>query len=117
MKNNPERLVKSVREGDMRALARVISLIEDETSVAKDCIELLFPHTGHAHVIGVTGAPGAGKSTIVDLLAMHIVKMDAKVAVLAIDPTSPFSGGALLGDRIRMSSSSAESNVWLRRES
>jgi LAO/AO transport system kinase len=114
MSVNYEKLVSELKRGNHRSLARVISLIEDRSPIAGECIKLLFPDTGKAHIIGVTGAPGAGKSTLVDQLVLEIRKTDKKVAILAIDPSSPFSGGALLGDRIRMANSSSDSSVFIR---
>lgn len=95
-------LITRVRNRDERALARVISIIEDGGPHAGQCVEELFPFTGHGYIVGVTGAPGAGKSTLVDQLVANLAGAGKRVAVLAVDPSSPFTGGALLGDRIRM---------------
>ncbi len=114
MKNDPATLVQALRVGDARALARVISLIEDEASIAAKCVELIFPFTGVSQVIGVTGAPGAGKSTLVNELVNHLVGVGKRVAVVAVDPSSPFSGGAVLGDRIRMAQASERDGVFIR---
>lgn len=114
MIHDPHILVQKLLQGDLRALSRVISLIEDGSNGSKQCIELLYPHTGKASIIGVTGSPGAGKSTLVDRLAKELIVQGKRVAVLAVDPSSPFSGGAILGDRIRMTHSLALSQVFIR---
>ncbi len=114
MANNPEQLIKSLLEGSVSALARVLSLIEDGGSRGQQCLKLLYPHTGNIKVIGVTGSPGAGKSTLVNGLAEELVKGGKRVAILAIDPSSPYSGGAILGDRIRMSSAASDSGIFIR---
>lgn len=113
-KKSEKSLVDQVREGKVRALARLISLIEDEHPEVESYIEQLFPHTGNAYVLGVTGSPGAGKSTLVDALAVGFADAGKKVAVLAIDPSSPFTGGALLGDRIRMGLAEARPEIYIR---
>lgn len=109
-----EEIVPALRSGDVRALARAISLVEDEDPRARRIIELLFPHTGRGYVIGVTGSPGAGKSTLVDQLVRKLTAEGKRVGVIAVDPTSPFSGGALLGDRIRMSVAAELPSVFIR---
>src|ERR1700752_4237444 len=91
-----------VLEGDVRAISRAITAIENHQPEAEALLRLLFPHTGKAYLTGVTGAPGTGKSTLADRLAAHYRKQQEKVGVIAVDPTSPYSGGAILGDRIRM---------------
>ncbi len=111
--------VQSVLQGDRLALSRLLTQIENDTPEGQEVLGKLFSHTGQAHLIGVTGAPGTGKSSLVNKLAYHYrhpkdgVK-PTKVAVVAIDPSSPFSGGALLGDRIRMSSLSGDRDVFIR---
>jgi len=95
-------LVERICAGDVRALARAISLVENDSPLAAELLGACFPHSGRALRIGVTGSPGAGKSTIVDKLARHYRANDVSIGVIAVDPTSPFTGGAILGDRIRM---------------
>jgi len=114
MANNPEQLVKSLLDGSMPALARVLSLIEEGGERGQACLRLLYPSTGNIRVTGVTGSPGAGKSTLVNGLAEELVAQGSKVAILAVDPSSPFSGGAILGDRIRMSSAATNSGIFIR---
>ena len=110
--SSPTLLAERVTKGDRRALARVISLIENGKGEAH--LSELYPHTGNAHIIGITGAPGVGKSTLVGSLSRELVSRGKKVAVLAIDPSSPYSGGALLGDRIRMTKACLEAGVYIR---
>ena len=100
--------------GDLRALARAISLIEDDSPAARGLLSACFPHTGKALRLGITGAPGAGKSTLVDQIARAFREQQHRVGILAVDPTSPFSGGALLGDRIRMERHHADTGVYAR---
>ncbi len=107
-------LIKRVVDGDFRAVARLISLVESNAPVAAKYISELFPHRGRCFTIGVTGAPGSGKSTLVDILAGEYRSNGKKVGIIAVDPTSPFSGGAILGDRIRMQSRSADTGTFIR---
>ena len=107
-------LVQGVLSRDARAIARVISLLEDGVAVGRAIQAQLFPRTGNAHVVGITGAPGAGKSTLVDQLAEEAKRKSRRVAILAIDPSSPFSGGAVLGDRVRMVKASEDPNIFIR---
>ncbi len=107
-------LITGALAGDRLALARCISHVENETETAQEILRTLFAHTGHAHVIGVTGAPGTGKSTLVNALVHDYRRAGLTVAVVAIDPTSPFTGGAILGDRVRMRSLSGDSGVFIR---
>jgi LAO/AO transport system kinase len=107
-------LAERVLAGDARAIARAISLIEDDVPAAADLVRRVFAHTGRAHLVGVTGAPGAGKSTIVDRMTSAIRQSGQTVGVVAVDPTSPFSGGALLGDRVRMQAHAGDPGVFIR---
>jgi LAO/AO transport system kinase len=107
-------LADKVLNGDIAAAARLISLIEDGAAEAFTELEKLYPRTGRAHVVGVTGAPGVGKSTLVDCLIGHFRGQDRKIGVIAIDPTSAVTGGALLGDRVRMQRHSADPAVFIR---
>lgn len=98
----------------MRAMARAISLIEDESPAAADLVRAIFPRTGGAYLIGVTGPPGAGKSTLVDRLTAETRTAGETLGVIAVDPTSPFTGGAILGDRVRMQAHAADPDVFIR---
>ena len=100
--------------GDRRACARLISMLENNDLEAVNIIKELYKHSGNAYVIGVTGAPGSGKSTLTDKLAKEFRKRGKKIGILAIDPTSPFTGGAILGDRIRMNDLTLDKNVFIR---
>jgi len=102
------------RNGDIRALARLLSLVEDESPRVRSVIKDLLPGTGGARVIGLTGAPGAGKSTVTGALLSAFRQAGRRVAVLAVDPSSPFTGGALLGDRIRMQEHATDEGVYIR---
>jgi LAO/AO transport system kinase len=106
--------VDRIRTGDVRALARAISTIEDNRQESRELLKALFNFTGRARVIGLTGAPGAGKSTLVDQLAREYRKQERTVGILAVDPTSPYTGGAILGDRIRMQSHHADPGIYIR---
>ncbi len=105
---------EKILAGDIRAISRAISAIEDERPEAESLLRELFPHTGRSIVIGVTGAPGTGKSTLVDRLAARFRRSGQTVGIIAIDPTSPFSGGAILGDRIRMQGHAADPGIFIR---
>jgi GTPase len=103
-----------VLEGDPRALARAISLIEDEAPEGAELVRRIFAQTGRAYLIGITGAPGSGKSTLVDRLTAEIRAKSQTVGIVAVDPTSPFSGGAILGDRVRMQAHAGDAGVFIR---
>lgn len=111
---NVVNLIERFRQGDVRALARLISLLENEDPGAAGIMEELYPLTGRAYVVGLTGAPGAGKSSLVDRLTALLRKRGETVGIIAVDPTSPFSGGALLGDRIRMQDHATDRGVFIR---
>ncbi len=108
--------VRKILKGEPRALARAVSLVEDHPWEAEtvQLLRQLFPHTGKGFIIGVTGSPGTGKSTLVDQLASRYRRQGLKVGIIAVDPTSPFSGGAVLGDRIRMQSLTLDPGVFIR---
>ena len=103
-----------VLQGDVRAISRAISAIENHTPEAEQLLQQLFPHTGRAYLTGITGAPGTGKSTLVDRLAAVYRKQEQRVGVVAVDPTSPYSGGAILGDRIRMQGHASDTGIFIR---
>jgi LAO/AO transport system kinase len=109
-----EALVARARGGDQRAVARLISLVEDASPLLREVAERLAPHTGSAEVIGITGAPGVGKSTSTSALVTVLRQAGRRVGVLAVDPSSPFSGGALLGDRVRMQEHATDAGVYIR---
>src|SRR5260221_10902993 len=111
---DPERLVVTARDGDPRALARLVSLVENGSPQLREVMKLIAPLTGRARVIGLTGAPGVGKSTITGALVRAYRMQGLRVGVLAVDPTSPFTGGALLGDRVRMQDHATDSGVFIR---
>lgn len=109
-----QRLLQSMWKGDTRALAKLISFVENREESVLEIMAEVYPKTGRAQVIGVTGPPGAGKSTLVDRLTMQARRGERKVGILAVDPSSPFSGGAILGDRIRMQRHSEDAGVFIR---
>ena len=109
-----ESLVARLRGGEIRALARAISLVENDAAAAAAVLSGCFPYTGNALRIGLTGAPGSGKSTLVDQLARQYRAQEHTVGIVAVDPTSPFTGGAILGDRIRMQSHHADAGLYIR---
>jgi len=106
--------MEQVRAGDPRALARAISMVENRSADSSELLKNLFPQTGHAHIIGLTGAPGSGKSTLVDQLAKEYRKRNQTVGIIAVDPTSPYTGGAILGDRIRMQDLHGDPGIYIR---
>jgi LAO/AO transport system kinase len=111
---DPEVLVEGALAGERAAVARLISMVERGGDAAHAAIAKLYPHTGSAYTVGITGAPGAGKSTLTDKLIARIRKEGVEVGVLAIDPSSPFSGGAILGDRVRMQDHATDPGVFIR---
>ena len=107
-------IAAEVLKGNRLALSRAITAIENERETATDIMKALYPHTGHAYVLGITGPPGAGKSTMTDKIAKEYRKRGKTVGIIAVDPTSPFSGGAILGDRIRMNDLTLDEGVFIR---
>lgn len=114
MASDTKTWVDRIRSGDPRALARAITTVENRAPESAALLKALFPHTGQARIIGLTGAPGAGKSTLVDQLAKEYRKQNKTVGIIAVDPTSPYTGGAILGDRIRMGSHYADPGIYIR---
>jgi LAO/AO transport system kinase len=112
--NDPEAVAQAVLSGDVRAAARLMRDLDDQMEGAVEVMKRLYPHTGRGFILGVTGNPGAGKSTVVDALIDHYRKQQKRVGVVAVDPTSPFSGGAILGDRIRMQRHATDPGVFIR---
>jgi LAO/AO transport system kinase len=110
----PGPLLEAARAGDRAALARLLSMVERGGEPARELGRLAYPLTGHSYTVGLTGAPGAGKSTLTSALIAHLRAQDEQLAVLAIDPTSPFSGGAILGDRVRMQDHATDPGVFIR---
>jgi len=109
-----ENTIKKALKGDPRAIARLISLVESESTFAHEIMKAIYPHTGKAHLVGVTGAPGAGKSTLVDKIISRYKELGKSVGIIAVDPSSPFSGGAILGDRLRMQQHALDPSVFIR---
>jgi len=109
-----DRLLQDLLKGDTRALSRVITRVENRSADSLDILRQLFPHTGKSQIIGVTGSPGSGKSTLVDRLAAEFRKKNNTVGIIAVDPSSPFTGGAILGDRIRMQTLGVDPGVYIR---
>ncbi len=111
---NLQELIKRLFDGETRAVARAISKVEAGTSDSAEIMKAVFPKTGNATIIGITGSPGAGKSSLVDKLALFYRKQGQKIGIVCVDPSSPFSGGAILGDRIRMQTLGLDPNVFIR---
>jgi LAO/AO transport system kinase len=109
-----EELVQGVLSGNRRSIARAITIIENNTTETKKLIASIYPHTGKAHIIGITGPGGSGKSTLIEKIIREYRRKDKTVGVIAVDPTSPFTGGAFLGDRIRMQELSTDQGVFIR---
>jgi len=105
-------LIRNLLKGDKISIAKIISLVENDTGI--DILDKIFPYTGRAYQIGITGPPGAGKSTLVNAIAKRLLEDNYKIGIIAVDPTSPFSGGALLGDRIRMGDLALQKNAFIR---
>jgi len=108
------KLVTALRKGDKRAAARLISMIEDDEPEAREVLRRIYRHTGKAHIVGFTGPPGAGKSSLISRLIKEFRARERTVGVVAVDPTSPFTGGAILGDRVRMTDASQDPDVFIR---
>jgi LAO/AO transport system kinase len=108
------RITEKVRAGDVRTVARLIRDIDDGMPEVRGTLKELYPYTGNAYIVGITGAPGVGKSTLVDQMLSHLRGQNKTVGVLAVDPTSPFSGGAILGDRVRMQRHSMDEGIFIR---
>jgi LAO/AO transport system kinase len=111
---SPDELFDAARTGDRAAIARLLSFIERGGQSAREVGRIVFPRSGEAYTVGLTGAPGAGKSTLTSALIGHVRATDTTVGVLAIDPTSPFTGGAILGDRVRMQDHATDGGVFIR---
>jgi LAO/AO transport system kinase len=107
-------LVARARAGEARAVARLVTMVEDGSPQLREVMAALTPHAGHAQVVGITGSPGVGKSTMTNALVTELRKAEKRVGVLAVDPSSPFSGGALLGDRVRMQDHATDEGVYIR---
>jgi LAO/AO transport system kinase len=107
-------IADKIVSGDVRAVARLIRDIDDMVPEARTILKELYPFTGRAYVVGITGAPGVGKSTLVDQMVVHLRRAEKTVGIIAVDPTSPFSGGAILGDRVRMQRHSMDEGVFIR---
>jgi len=114
LKDDLEAWMERLRSGDSRALARAISAVENRAPESSQLLKTLFPHSGKARILGLTGPPGAGKSTLVDQLARHYRRSGKTLGIIAVDPTSPYTGGAILGDRIRMQEHYADPGIYIR---
>ena len=107
-------LVEKLLSGDTRSIARAITKVESGSSDAADLMRAIFPQTGKAMIVGITGSPGAGKSSLVDKLALYYKNKGDRIGIICVDPSSPFTGGAILGDRIRMSTLGLDKNIFIR---
>ena len=114
MPANVDAWAEQIRSGDIRAISRAITAVESHDPQSEKLLQQLFPYTGRAFVMGITGAPGTGKSTLVDRLAGHYRKEGNQVGIIAVDPTSPYTGGAILGDRIRMQGHAGDAGIFIR---
>src|SRR3989442_9883 len=114
LRQMPEDIVAALLQGDKRAGGKLISLIEDDEPEAVDAIRRIYPHTGRAHVVGFTGPPGVGKSSLINRLVRTFRARGKTIGVVAVDPTSPYTGGAVLGDRIRMADTGIDPGVFIR---
>jgi len=112
--SEPGDLLESIFKGDVRSLARAITRVENRTADGSELLRRAYPHTGNSRILGITGSPGSGKSTLVDRLAAFYRRKNKTLAIVAVDPSSPFSGGAVLGDRIRMSALATDPGVFIR---
>ncbi|MBI4444172.1 MAG: methylmalonyl Co-A mutase-associated GTPase MeaB, partial [Acidobacteria bacterium] len=112
--NSLEEWVQKILQGDSRTISRAISTVENRDAQAQELMKTLFRHTGRAAIIGITGAPGSGKSTLVSALAALLRGHNRQVGILAVDPTSPYTGGAILGDRVRMQAQSTDPGIYIR---
>ena len=109
-----DQLLQNFFKGDVRALSRIITRVENRASDSLEILRQLFPHTGKSQILGITGSPGAGKSSLVDRLAMAFRKQEKQLGIIAVDPSSPYTGGAILGDRIRMQSQGIDPGIYIR---
>ncbi|MBD3197475.1 MAG: methylmalonyl Co-A mutase-associated GTPase MeaB [Candidatus Lokiarchaeota archaeon] len=114
MSEKYKRLISKLLEGDIRSAARLITLVENDIQIAEKIISQVYKHTGNAYILGITGAPGSGKSTFISTLVKKFIEQEKKIGIICVDPTSPLTGGALLGDRIRMKQHFSMGNVFIR---